>query len=85
MPELPPSSSAGPTSLLLRTRFAEGTGGANPPGALGRPGTGGAPPMGGPADLFWFPTTGADRSLVTAFLNFGAPLLMSAKRAFCME
>jgi hypothetical protein len=81
-PELPLSSLAGPASLLLRNLFAEGIGGANPPGALGMPGTGGAPPIGGPPDLFSFPTTGADRSLVTAFLNLGAPLLISAKRAF---
>ena len=82
-PELLLSSLAGPVSLLLRNLFAEGIGGANPPGAFGIPGTGGAPPTGGPADLFSFPIMGADRSLVTAFLSFGAPLLISAKRALC--
>ena len=73
-------------SLLLLTRFdspatAPGTGGARPFGTLPRPGTAGAPPLSGPADAPGvFPTTGADRSFVTAFFNL-VPLVISVRRA----
>lgn len=69
-----------PWSLLLLA-LLPGTGGARPPGAFGRPGTGGAPPSGdGPGPPDTFPTTGADRSLVTVFFN-ALPLDISERRA----
>lgn len=69
-----------PWSLLLLALFP-GTGGARPPGGLAIPGTGGAPPTGaGPEPPDTFPTIGADRSFVTAFLR-AFPLLISARRA----
>lgn len=71
-------------SLLLRNRLAagpEGTGGASPLGGGLAPGTGGALAMGGAAELPPdVPTTGADRSLVTAFFNL-APLWISERSA----
>lgn len=85
-PPPPPPLVLGPPSLLLLNRFAEGTGGAKPPGGLGRPGTGGAAQIAGPPlDLFPPPTIGADRSFVTAFFSRGVPLLISASRALCPE
>lgn len=69
-----------PWSLLLLALFP-GMGGARPPGGFAMPGTGGAPPSGdGPGPPDTFPTIGADRSFVTAFLR-ALPLLMSARRA----
>ena len=74
-----------PWSLLLRA-LLPGTGGARPPGGLGAPpipaipGTGGAPPTGGPDDEDPLPTTGADRSFVTAFFK-AFPLWMSERSA----
>lgn len=57
-------------SLLLRSLFAEGTGGARPDGGLGMPGTGGAPAIGGPDVLLpSLEIIGADLSLVTAFFK----------------
>lgn len=73
-------------SLLLLARFdppasTPGTGGARPLEGFPRPGTAGAPLIGGPAEPpDVFPTKGADRSFVTAFLNL-APLVISISRA----
>lgn len=72
-------------SLLLRSRFAAGTGGARPVGGFLKPGTGGAPPIGGPADL---PPSleiiGADLSLVIVFFK-RVPLVMSDKSALYQD
>lgn len=61
-----------------------GTGGAKPPGGaagLDMPGTGGAPPIGGPPPPpETFPTMGADRSFVTAFLK-AFPFVISPSKA----
>lgn len=68
-------------SLSLRARLP-GTGGA-PPGGFGAPpmtGIGGAPPTGGPDDEDDLPTTGADRSFVTAFFS-ALPLWISDRSA----
>jgi hypothetical protein len=73
----------GPTSLLLRARFAPcpGTGGASPLGGFFIPGTGGAAPRGGPDDLTPPPPIcGADLSFVTVFLNF-VPFEISESKA----
>ena len=40
----------------------------------------GAPPVGGPMEIDTLPTTGADRSFVTAFFSL-APLVISVSRA----
>lgn len=58
-------------SLLLRALFPPfGTGGASPPDGFDIPGIGGAPPNGADPDPpETFPTIGADRSFVTAFLR----------------
>jgi hypothetical protein len=80
--ECPPSSPERP-SLLLRNRFADGAGGASPPGGLGMPGIGGAPPIAGPLDFVSVPMMGADLSLVTAFFN-RAPLEISCNSALCL-
>lgn len=80
MSVLPPPYSVPPVSLLLLPRFDPpgGTGGARPPGGRG---IDGAPPIGGPEEVDGaFPTTGADRSFVTAFFNL-APLVMSVSKA----
>lgn len=81
---MPPAvESREPWSLLLLARFP-GTGGASPPGGFGAPpsiGIGGAPPTGGPDEEEDLLTTGAERSLVTAFLR-ALPLEMSDRRAF---
>lgn len=75
-------------SLLLRRRLAagpEGTGGASPLGGCLPPGTGGALPIEGADETPpEFPTTGADRSLVTAFLSL-VPLWISERSAFYLE
>lgn len=73
-----------PSSLLLLA-LLPGTGGARPLGIAGaplpKPGTGGAPPIGGPPPPpEGFPTIGADRSFVTAFLS-ALPFAMSPSRA----
>ena len=82
---MPPASPLlPPTSLLLLARFkptSPGTGGAESGGGLPNPGIAGAPPTGGPVEgLFSFPTTGADRSFVTAFLSL-APFVISVSKA----
>jgi hypothetical protein len=83
-PESPPSLAPGLPSLLLLNRFADGTGGAKPPGGLGMLGTEGAPPIAGALGLLSVATNGADRSFVTAFFSRGAPLVISANRALCL-
>ena len=73
-----------PESLLLLARFgadASGNGGARPAGGFPRPGMGGAPPTDGPPEgPELLSNSGAERSLVTAFLSF-APFVISPSRA----
>ena len=73
-----------PVSLLLLPRLKAtplGSVDARPIGGFPRPGTAGAPPMGRPADISEvFPTMGAERSFVTAFLSL-VPFVMSVRRA----
>lgn len=84
IPPLSPPPPLPPVSLLLLARLAPlplGTGGASPPGGFPNPGIAGAAPTDGPAELpESFPTIGADRSLVAAFLSL-APFVMSVKSA----
>ena len=83
-PPLCPPPPPPPVSLLLLARLAAdapGTGGARPAGGLPRPGTVGALLMGGPAEEpDPLSNSGAERSLVTAFLSL-APFVMSPSRA----
>lgn len=68
---------------MLRALFPGGIGGAKPGRAI--PGTAGAPVKGGgstPPETF--PTMGADRSFVTAFLSC-LPLLISVRSAPCFS
>lgn len=81
---IPPScgaaGSAGPVSLLLRSRLLlPDANGAELGGGLS-PGTGGAPPIGGPEESLGLSIIGAERSFVTAFFNL-APLVMSVRSA----
>lgn len=70
-------------SLLLLALFPPpGMGGASPPGTFNIPGTGGAPADTGPGPPDVLPTTGADRSFVTAFLSC-LPFDMSCSKAPC--
>lgn len=75
-----PLSPPPPLSLLLRTRLAEGTGGARPLWGFGMPGTGGAPATGGAADLTPPAIKGADLSFVTVFFSL-VPLVISERSA----
>ena len=71
---MPPDGGPDPWSLLLLAR--PGVGGARPPGM------GGASPTGGPPDDDdSLPTSGAERSLVTAFFR-DLPFWISERRAF---
>lgn len=81
--DVPPSPPP-PLSLLLRSRLAEGTGGARPLGGFGMPGTGGAPATGGAADLTPPAIKGADLSFVTVFFSL-VPLVISERSALYQE